>query len=308
MDEVTKTFRYDDSEQWYKGNTHLHSTASDGGKSFKELAELYKSADYDFLFRTDHWITSDTANDAENYPLLWMDGIELDGYDHTGAYFHVVCLGRFTNISNANGFEPGLYSARRQGAITILAHPHWSGNSLEDCVRWSFDGVEVYNHVCHWLNGKSNGLIHWDAALNHNPNVLAFAADDSHLRPEHPGWNGGWIMVNASECTMQAIINAIRRGNFYSTCGPEINAITFDGTELHVKTSPVKFARIVGPGGRGDREGSFDGRTITNFRFSIPAEWSYAYLELEDAEGRRAWTNNLFTISMSSRQAGTGNA
>jgi hypothetical protein len=299
MDKMMKTFRYDTSEQWHKGNTHLHSVASDGGKSFKELAELYKSAGYDFLFRTDHWVASDIEKDSENYPLLWLDGVELDGHDHTGAYFHAVCLGRVTDMRREDGFEAGLHSARQQGAITILAHPHWSGNSLEDCVRWPFDGVEVYNHVCHWLNGKSNGLVHWGAALNHNPNVLAFSVDDSHLLPSHPGWNGGWIMVNARECAMPAIISAIRCGNFYSSCGPEIRSIRFDGVELHVTTSPVRFARIVGAGPRGDRKGSFDGQLITSFSFSVPAEWQYVYLEIEDQAGRRAWTNNLFIPDMS---------
>ncbi|MFA6101419.1 MAG: hypothetical protein WCV67_01130 [Victivallaceae bacterium] len=289
-----KKFRYDISGNWYKGNTHLHSTASDGGKSFKELAELYKSAGYDFLFRTDHWVNSDVEKDAENYPLLWFDGVELDGKDHTGSYFHVICLGRITGIRSEDGFENGLRSARRQGAITILAHPHWCGNSLEDCIRWPFDGVEVYNHVCHWLNGKSSGLVHWDAALNHNPDVLAFAVDDAHLRPEHPGWNGGWIMVNAGECTRPAVISAIRRGNFYSSCGPEIQSIACDGTELHVTTSPVRFARLVGPGFRGDRKGCFGGQLITSFSLPLMPEWQYAYLEIEDREGRRAWTNNLF--------------
>ena len=27
----------------------------------------------------------------------------------------------------------------------------------EEANRWRFDGVEVYNHVCHFLNGKSSG-------------------------------------------------------------------------------------------------------------------------------------------------------
>jgi hypothetical protein len=291
-----KTFRYDTSGQWYKGNTHIHSTKSDGGKTFKELAELYKSAGYDFLFRTDHWVASDAGKDTEKYPLMWIDGIELDGKDHTGAYFHVVCLGHFKDICRENGFEAGLDLARRQGALTILAHPHWCGNSLDDCVRWPFDGVEVYNHVCHWLNGKSNGLVHWDAALNHNPNVLAFSVDDSHLRPEHPGWNGGWIMVNAKECTMPTILNAIRSGNFYSSCGPEIKSIGFDGTDLHVTTSPIRFARLVGPCSNGVREGSFDGELITEVSFPITDEWRYSYLEIEDQLGRRAWTNNLFIV------------
>ncbi len=186
-----RQFRYSTSDRWFKGNTHIHSSASDGGKTFAELADLYASAGYDFLFRTDHWVASDATADTTSFPLLWIDGIELDGCDRTGAYFHVVCLGKVQDICCDNGFEAALMSARAQGAMTILAHPHWTGNSLDDCLRWEFDGVEVYNHVCHWLNGKSGGMVHWDAALMRNPNTLALAADDAHLSPEHPGWNGG---------------------------------------------------------------------------------------------------------------------
>jgi hypothetical protein len=79
-----------------------------------------------------------------------------------------------------DGLEAALQSARQQGALTILAHPHWCGNSLEDVTRFPFDGVEVYNHICHWLNGKGNGLVHWEAALDRSPNALSFAADDGH--------------------------------------------------------------------------------------------------------------------------------
>ena len=287
-------FRYDTSGRWFKGNTHLHSTASDGGKTFAELAELYHSANYDFLFRTDHWVSSDAAHDADEYPLLWIDGVELDGKDATGAYFHVVCLGRVTGISREDGFEAGLKAAREQGALAILAHPHWCGNSLDDAVRLQFDGVEVYNHVCHWLNGKSGGLIHWDAALMANPSTLGFAVDDAHLRPEHPGWNGGWVMVNAPECTRAAILAAIRSGNYYSTCGPEMHAISFAEGEVKLETSPICFARLVGPASNGKRIGTFDGELLTSFSFSIPENWRYAYVEIEDQQGRRAWTNSLF--------------
>lgn len=288
------SLRYDTTGHWFKGNTHIHSTASDGGKTFAELADLYTEAGYDFLFRTDHWVASDTSKDATSSSLLWLDGIELDGRDRTGSYFHVVCLGRVSGIRREDGLESGLKSAREQGALTVLAHPYWCGNSLEDCLRWEFDGVEIYNHVCHWLNGKSGGLVHWDAALMQNPGTLAFAVDDAHLRPEHPGMNGGWIVVNAGERTSEAIFDAIRRGNFYSSCGPEIKSIAVDDGHLHVATSPVQFARLVGPQSAGRRLGSFDSAPLQSVRFPVPDEWEYAYLEIEDPAGRRAWTNNLF--------------
>ena len=150
------------------------------------------------------------------------------------------------------------------------------------------------NHVCHWLNGKSGGLIHWDAALMRTPDTLAFAVDDAHLRTEHPGWNGGWIVVNARECTSEAIVGAIRQGNFYSSQGPEIRAITLADDQLTVQTSPVQFARLVGPGWKGTTLGSFAGPPLETIRFQVPSDWRYAYLEVEDQAGRRAWTNSLF--------------
>ena len=292
-----RNFRYCTSGSWFKGNTHLHSVASDGGKTFAELAALYASAGYDFLYRTDHWVCSDTSADSEASPLLWLDGIELDGKDEAGQYYHVVCLGSVVALHREDGFAAGLEAAREQGALLVLAHPHWCGNSPEACLEWKFDGVEIYNHVCHWLNGKSSGFVHWEATLRDNPDTLAFAVDDAHLSPEHTGWDGGWIMVNAAACTRQGITNAIRCGNYYSTCGPELRAMEWDGDVLHASTSPVQFARLVGPGYRGARLGSFDGQVLTEVSFTVPEAWDYAYLEVEDSRGRRAWTNTLFTAT-----------
>ena len=97
------TFRYSLTGRWWKGNTHLHSTASDGGKSFAELAALYRGAGYDFLCRTDHWTASDAGADEAAYPLVWLDGIELDGADASGAEYHVVALGTFQGIERGLG-------------------------------------------------------------------------------------------------------------------------------------------------------------------------------------------------------------
>jgi hypothetical protein len=117
--------------------------------------------------------------------------------------------------------------------------------------------------------------------------------DDAHLRPEHPGWNGGWIVANAAACTCEAVMSAIRSGNFYASCGPEFCSIRADGGAVAVTTSPVAFVRLVGPGYLGQRIGSFEGKLTTKASFEIPPDWAWAYLEIEDAAGRRAWTNTL---------------
>jgi hypothetical protein len=287
-------FRYDTSHTWYKGNTHLHSLASDGGKDFPALAALYHAAGYAFLFRTDHWVLSGAENDPMDYPLLWLDGVELDGQDHSGATFHVACLGKLSGLRQEEGLEAALQSARQQGALAILAHPHWCGNSLEDVTRYPFEGVEVYNHICTWLNGKGSGLVHWEAALRHHPDTLAFSVDDGHHLGDDPIWNGGWIVINSRECTRPAVLETIRRGNYYSSCGPQIHSLTYDGEQVHLETSPVRYVRLVGPGWQGKPNGVPKGRLIHRLSLPLPQDWPYAYLEIEDSLGRRAWTNNLF--------------
>ena len=285
------TFRYPQGGTWSKGNTHIHTTRSDGGLDVEQTIDRYASAEYDFIFLTDHWHASRESIDS---PLLVLDGIELDGTDERGSAYHVVCLGRFDAINADVGLEGAMDSCRSQGGMMILAHPTWMANTMEDAFAHPFDGVEAYNHVCTWLNGKGHALHQWDLMLSRRPATLGFAVDDAHNRPEHPGWNGGWIMVRADSCSPESITESLRLGSFYSTQGPEIHEITVSGSDLQVRTSPIRFARLVGPGSAGDRLGDFAGSEMTGFRFSLDRSWSYIRLEIEDALGRRAWSNALF--------------
>jgi hypothetical protein len=168
------------------------------------------------------------------------------------------------------------------------------GNSFTDALRYGFHGVEVYNDVCRWHNGKSDGTAYWNKMLEKFPDTLAFASDDAHLRPGHPTWNGGWIVVNAPELSREAILEGIRQGNFYSSCGPTFHSIEYDGERIAFTTSPIQFARLAGPSYSGLRMGSADGMIFIEGTFQAPQDWPYVYLEIEDAQGRRAWTNPLF--------------
>jgi hypothetical protein len=287
------TYRYRPTGTWFKGNAHIHSTHSDGGKTVAELAEMYAGEGYDFIFLTDHWVAAQFNGKESGAPLLLLDGVELHGRDTAGSDYHVVCLGTLQGISRDLGFVAALEEARAQGALRILAHPLWMGNSFDDALRHHFDGVEVYNHVCQWLNGKGDGGAYWHQMLARQPGTLGLAVDDAHIVSHHPGWNGGWIMVQAQACTRDAILEAIREGRFYSTCGPQFRSIVQQERTVSIETSPVQFARLVGPTSRGQRLGSFGDQQFECATFEIPDNWDYAYLEIEDAVRRRAWTNTL---------------
>jgi hypothetical protein len=291
-----RRFRYASPRHWLKGNTHVHTTRSDGGRSPDEVAAMYGAAGYDFVFLTDHWVSAleQGRRRTRRGEAVLLDGVELDGEDEHGSLYHVVCLGTFHGLERHMGFGRAVSSAREQGGFLVLAHPFWTGNSVDEALRYPFDAVEAYNHVCTWLNGKGSGLYHWDAMLERRPGLVGLAVDDAHIRPEHPGWNGGWVMVGAEDRTPEAILGALRAGAFYASCGPELRSIELRDKTVICRTSPVRFARLAGPRHRGARVGSFDGATVTEVELPVPDEFAYARLELEDAEGRRAWTNPLF--------------
>jgi predicted metal-dependent phosphoesterase TrpH len=106
-------FRYDGLTRWWKGNLHVHSTRSDGGKTPAELAELYAGAGYDFIVLADHWVAGVPDDLPRPSPLTVLDGVELDGDDSTGANFHVVCIGCRGGIDRTMGLEAGMAEAKQ---------------------------------------------------------------------------------------------------------------------------------------------------------------------------------------------------
>ena len=176
-----------------------------------------------------------------------IDGIELDGFDSAGAYFHVLTLSTSLKLPTATrNFVKVPQAARTQGALLIWAHPHWTGNSPAEGLRHNFHGMEIYNHSPHFENGSGYALSHWDSVLNRHPDIFGFAIDDSHFFPGQPYWKGGWIMVNAAGCTQEEILSSIRWGNFYASQGPDFKTIEYSSASVRVETSPVIYARLIG--------------------------------------------------------------
>lgn len=284
-------FKYDTTGNWYKGNLHLHTIDSDGFLTDEEVMARYAEEGYDFIAITDHWKAYRKNGHGSDPPLLVLEGIELDGYDEQGANLHVLAIGVSNGLSIQKKFDAALRAVRDQGALLVWAHPHWTGNTVPEGMRHKFHGIEIYNHTSQCEIGKGYATTYWDTLLENKPNFLGFAVDDAHFSPGEPFWKGGWIMVNAPECTREVILKSLFKGNFYSSQGPMFQSIQVDGNKIRVSTSPVRYIRLVGPKSLGNWIISH-GNGIKEFE--IPSGWTYARLEIEDENGKCAWSNSLF--------------
>lgn len=293
-------FRYANINRFYKGNTHIHTTGSDGQWSPEEAIARYQDAGNDFIAVTDHNVVT-RLQDRSTASFCLIDSVEIDRDLGGWRTQHVVCLGVSRDFPDKSSFGRMLAAARRDNALTVLAHPHWSGGLVSRFAQSGHCGVEIFNGVCYYINHKESGMLVWDELLRTGQDALGFAADDNHGRPAGcKPFDLGWICVGADRLDRDSILAAIRAGRFYSSTGPKFHSLEFADGKLTVRCTPARHIWLNGPAWLMQRINCPDGSTREEHTFDVGEllaknpDVPYLRLEIEDPQGRRAWTNKLF--------------
>lgn len=282
---------------WLKGNTHTHTTNSDGALSPLEIGCEYAKHGYDFVYLTDHWKM--TVPPVKRFGRMLLIPAEEIDFALNGEGFHVVCLGinHEWNRRKFRSMRALVRIANKQRLVLILAHPYWCGNTSRVLLDHGvLAGVEVYNTVCDNMIAKGYSAVHWDDLLDAGKFTLGFAVDDFHSL--HGGIGGGWIMAKCKARTPQAILNAIRKGYFYSTQGPLISDVQISGRNVSVTCTSVERISFMSNKfyGRTNRRQP-KGKALTRAAWKVPKECSYVRIECIDRNGRTAWTNPIVCSS-----------
>jgi len=277
---------------WYRANLHAHTTVSDGDLSPEECADFYHRAGYQVLAVTDHRHVTEVA--GERAGLLLLQGLELDGgRSRQGTTYHIVGLdvrspGRMEVPQGASG-QDLVNMIREAGGLAFVAHPYWSGLMAEDIV--GLEGcfaVEVYNTGCDLEVLRGFSMVHWDDLLTLGHDYGGLAVDDGHVGEHDHGL--GWTMIRAEELSAEAVREALVRGRYYASTGPEILDLSVAGGQLSVKTSPAKSIAMVSMPGIGARRVAVGANTITSAEFPLPKA-RYCRIEVMDESGKTAWSN-----------------
>jgi hypothetical protein len=271
---------------WFKGNLHTHTKNSDGQFTPEETCVAYSKAGYHFLAITDHNKLTKEVKAPDN--LLLIDSCELD----TNGY-HIVGIDMKEEV-NKEGLSPQqlIDSIKQQGAIVILAHPYWSGLTSSDILQIDgYDGIEIYNTMCHRMQGKGYSSVHIDEILQAGKRFFCFAADDCHRESDI---SGGFIMVNAESHTKRDILTSIKKGLFYASTGLFIKDIIVENKKIKVHCSPAETIDFIGYNASGERIAS-DG-PIEYAEYEIKGSERYIRIEITDRYGKKAWTNPIIFL------------
>ena len=278
-------------DTYYRVALHLHTKLSDGRKTPEEVAEEYKAGGYDAIAFTDHWRY---GAGGELCGLHILPGAEynLGGNDTSGCVMHIVGIGMQYDpeISKESSRQQVVDAINAAGGIAVLAHPAWSVNTLAD--SQALEGItatEIFNAVSeagmsmraysdHFVDACANAGIYWNI----------FATDDAHYY-EGADNRRGWVMVKADELSDEAILKALRSGDFYATQGPALS-VKREGNTLVIDSSPCSvigtMSNLAWAANRVAR-----GENLTHSEYEIKEKETWIRVEVIDAQGRHAWSN-----------------
>lgn len=293
---------FDKPGQFWRGNLHCHSTRSDGALPPEEVARRYRAQGYHFYCQSDHFmeqfgypITDTTGYRTEDFTTILGAELHAPGLMN-GEIWHILGVGLPADFAPPAADETGPDLARRAqaaGAFVAIAHPQWYGLTLEDARSVAFaDAIEVYNHTCAVQADRPDGTYMLDQMLLEGLHVNAIATDDAHFRDavnSNADAFGGWVMVKAEALTPEAVLAALKTGDFYASQGPELSHMSLADDHLKVECSPVDRITIVGPRALAVTS---SGKSMTAACLDLtPFKGGWARAIAVDGAGRRAWSN-----------------
>lgn len=295
--------------RWYKGNTHAHTLNSDGDSSPEDVVKWYVQNGYNFLVITDHeFITPvDPLNKVFAKPgeFVVFPGQEVtdrtDGKPHhiNGLGLSSVTMPKRGKTSLEN-LQLNIDAVRSLGGVPQINHPNFGWALTASTIAQTrnvllfelFNGHPLVNNLG---GGNSPGTEEiWDSVLSNGRLIYGIGTDDSHYFKRigdktAPTPGQAWVIVRSVELTQKAILDALERGDFYTSTGVELGdyQITKKSMTVEIKQERSSKYRIqfIGRGGR-----------ILSEATSSPATYNYHGNEIYvrakiiESNGKMAWT------------------
>ena len=287
--------------QFFRGNIHTHSTNSDGALSPEAVCSFYREAGYDFLMLSDHFLpqydfpVTDTR-DFRTRDFTTIIGAEIHApATQHGELWHVVAAGLPLDFEPTGDQEQAHDLTQRAfeaGAFIGLAHPAWSGMSVDEARAMEMaHAIEIFNYGCARETDRADGFYILDALSNEGRKLSGYATDDAHFHiADHLG---AWMNVKADSRDPEALVEAMKAGHYYSSEGPEFHMIGIEGDEIVVECSPVRNIALIGRGQKSRVQNGADRRSARFSLSSFTKDW--CRVVAIDEAGRRAWSNPIWT-------------
>lgn len=297
--------------RWFKGNTHTHTTMSDGDSPPEIVARWYKEHGYNFLVLSDHNVFTDpqTLTHLVDSTFLLIPGEELSArFDDkpvhvNGLDIPGVVAPQF-DTTLVGTVQKNVDAVRAAGGVPHVNHPNFG---------WAFHHqtlIQVRNNrLLEIFNGHP--LVHnfggggwpsaeaiWDHLLTTGQRIYGIAVDDAHhfqgeFAPHRSNPGRGWVAVRARRLDPREIVERLEAGFFYASTGVELQDIVVQPRSLAIHIRPRNDFRFrtefIGRGGR-----LLHVSEANPAVFRLRRQRGYVRARVVDSGGFVAWVQPLF--------------
>ncbi len=258
---------------FYKAAMHIHTDISDGRESVEAMTKAYREQGYSIIAYTDHEVFV-THNDLSNEDFLAINAVELAVNDQAWSkggwpYFPTYHLNFYAKRADIDYFsactEQSIYVPRSHdymtermkknvfekdytvesinrmiqagiddGFLVSYNHPVGSLQHYPDYINLNgLWGTECFNYgsTC---SGRNETFEPIEDMLHIGKRIYPLAGDDSHVLSSV---GHCFTMIQSPDLKYEHVMQALERGDFYSSTGPEIYSIAIENGILHIACS-----------------------------------------------------------------------
>lgn len=324
---------------FYKANLHAHTNRSDGLADPETVKEVFRELGYSVVAYTDHNIMLDYSWLCDE-EFVALNGVE---FDVNGKYhpdwanletchfcmialepdnLKVVCwhrkdylyahaveyrdqvqyyedqpdyIRRYTGECISDMMKTG----RESGFFVTYNHPTGSLENYTHYINYHhMHAMEIYNNY-----EEYNPRV-YDDMLRSGKRIYCIGSDDSHNYPEkYSDCGGSWTMIKAEKLDYRTITDALIKGHFYATQGPEIYELYVEDGMMHVVTSDAVKILFTSGNRRSVWNYPEKGEKFMNHAsYRLYDDNIYVRITIVDERGRSASTNAYFIDEILEKQ------
>ena len=331
---MKKVYLISENERQYKAELHMHTTCSDGILTPFEAKELYQKHGFSVVAYTDHDVFVRHHEELSDETFIALNAFELGisafSEDETGRekQVHLNFLAQSPDIEKMPFYNPkyiykkgaqqfigkipfdgeledrnnevewlnyAIQKGNEQGFLITYNHPIWSVVEPKDYLPLNgLFAMEVWNTGSCYDTPEDGAA--WREMIWSGKDIKCVAANDYHAPQEFDGIQAA-VYVCTNNFSYEGIIDALKKGKFYSSTGPTIEEVSICDGKLHIRCSPVKSLRILGVKSLICKAVADFGEMLTEVEFPIkPYMNNMFYIHLTGKHNTQAWTNPIFNL------------
>lgn len=316
-----KKYLLPNTGRFYKANLHCHTTLSDGHLSPEDVKVVYMQAGYSVVAYTDHNLLASHTELCDD-DFVALNGVELefsrsDWYENPVAC-HLCAIApkrdelplkaeykldtdspNYVYDYTPENINRVIADARNRGMFVTYNHPTWSMENYTKYINYeNMHAMEICNYGA-VVGGfpEFNQRVYDDMLLS-GKRIFCISADDNHnenpLDSPSSDSFGAFTVIKAEKLDYESITDALLKGNFYASQGPEIYKLWYENGFVNIECQEAAQIQFITGHCRCERAAARCGDGLNRASFKVEATDIYFRINVVDIHGNMAHTNAYF--------------